>query len=766
MSVASLRERIIAEMRVCHQGHYAYPAVAAWDVDGELSDSDTLAEIMARGIFPEITDTDPNDWRESVLGLWDPSSSLPPAPAVGDRYISTGTGNGWQINNIYEWDGAEWIAFVPDEGCTAWDEYEDVHRTFFEDTWRETPPGAHVHDANDIVAGTIAVARGGTNIGSYTTGNYLRAQSSSALEQRTPAQVRGDIGAAAASHTHGWNDITATPTTLQGYGITGGDFTADVTFANAKKLRWKESGGASVDALWVAADNVMHLGQSLIIKTGGHLEIGPSLTLGAFYNTTSYNAVLSRDNTTGNVTLGAATHMTQIAGTAVGVGTDSPESELHTHRGSGTTCYNRVSVGAYSTAWGIDTHVAAEVRYSNYIGNSRTTFWLYTGPNVYNRFSIWHDGKIGAGMATPDWDLHLGPYLIDPDYNASLQNKSTVIGVSSSNGTSVYTAKFDMTNAGLLQIGNTAGNANTVLYANNGYTRALAIRGDRNAASFFSGESTTKWDWSTSYQAVEFGNHAAVMTNATTPYAAYMAGLFYDGAYKHSVDGYGAIFGISSGAFYWHNTTSGTTPNAATLIERMRLDVNGHLGIGVAPPTSNSGYNHVYVATFDIMGHKTVGAAYLCNNCYHDGGNWRSRLTDQAAILLFENDGSLKYYATADAVTAGNVLTNFAERFKIGADAKVTITRVNTSDSFLRCDDSVAGQNRFDVSGSGAVTIGNSTTAGGLTLWGNMISSGYASVGGYLKVLSMKSGTSQAGAGAAAGELWYHSSTYVVYMGV
>ena len=49
----------------------------------------------------------------------------------------------------------------------------------------------------------LTVGNGGTGITSYTTGNYLRAASASTLEQRTPAQVLADIGAATSSHTHG-----------------------------------------------------------------------------------------------------------------------------------------------------------------------------------------------------------------------------------------------------------------------------------------------------------------------------------------------------------------------------------------------------------------------------------------------------------------------------------------------------------------------------------------------------------------------------------
>lgn len=65
-------------------------------------------------------------------------------------------------------------------------------------------PLAHNHAASDINSGTLGVARGGTGIASFTAGNYLRASASTTLEQRTPAQVLSDIGAAASSHTHSY----------------------------------------------------------------------------------------------------------------------------------------------------------------------------------------------------------------------------------------------------------------------------------------------------------------------------------------------------------------------------------------------------------------------------------------------------------------------------------------------------------------------------------------------------------------------------------
>lgn len=45
------------------------------------------------------------------------------------------------------------------------------------------------------VSGTLPATNGGTGINSYTTGNFLYANTATTLAQRTPTEVRGDIGA-------------------------------------------------------------------------------------------------------------------------------------------------------------------------------------------------------------------------------------------------------------------------------------------------------------------------------------------------------------------------------------------------------------------------------------------------------------------------------------------------------------------------------------------------------------------------------------------
>lgn len=74
-----------------------------------------------------------------------------------------------------------------------------------------TGAGANITglNASNLSTGTVAVARGGTGANSYTVGGYIYASGVTTLSQRLPADVRTDIGAAAAAHTHAAADIVS-----------------------------------------------------------------------------------------------------------------------------------------------------------------------------------------------------------------------------------------------------------------------------------------------------------------------------------------------------------------------------------------------------------------------------------------------------------------------------------------------------------------------------------------------------------------------------
>lgn len=80
--------------------------------------------------------------------------------------------------------------------------------TSFDGSANISIPVTAINVGHTGVTGTLGVDHGGTGISSYTANNYIRAAGATTLEQRTPAQVRADIGAAASAHSHALGDLS------------------------------------------------------------------------------------------------------------------------------------------------------------------------------------------------------------------------------------------------------------------------------------------------------------------------------------------------------------------------------------------------------------------------------------------------------------------------------------------------------------------------------------------------------------------------------
>ena len=72
------------------------------------------------------------DWKESVLDIVPIASGV---QSTDNRYIASATGGGWTINQIYEWDGSQWVNDPVDEGAAAWVEDEDGVYVFNGTAW-------------------------------------------------------------------------------------------------------------------------------------------------------------------------------------------------------------------------------------------------------------------------------------------------------------------------------------------------------------------------------------------------------------------------------------------------------------------------------------------------------------------------------------------------------------------------------------------------------------------------------------------------------
>ena len=160
------------------------------------------------------------------------------------------------------------------------------------------------------VDGTLPATSGGTGFDSFTTGNYLRAATTTTLEERTPVEVRGDIGAT----TVGGNIFTLTnPSAISFIRINANnsvDALSAADFKSALSLNDVENTALST---WAGSTNITTLGT---VTTGTWNGTQVAVSHGGTGATTAADA---REN------LGATTKITQN----VGNGTDLSYTVTH-----------------------------------------------------------------------------------------------------------------------------------------------------------------------------------------------------------------------------------------------------------------------------------------------------------------------------------------------------------------------------------------------------------------------------------------------------
>ena len=102
---------------------------------------------------------------------------------------------------------------------------------------------------------------------------------------------------------------------------------------------------------------------------------------------------------------------------------------------------------------------------------------------------------------------------------------------------------------------------------------------------------------------------------------------------------------------------SGTANTAVTLVEAMRIDSSGNVGIGVTPSAWGSGAGAIQtVNNAFFTGYGNSG--YIGQNAYRDGsGTWRYQATNPAARYgVGQGDGSFEWSRAASG-TAGAAIT-------------------------------------------------------------------------------------------------------------
>jgi hypothetical protein len=139
----------------------------ASDSDSILSTQRAIKQYISNSITYNV------NWLPSVLNFWDASSALPISPVFQDAYICYISGNGWLINDIYRFNGLNWIQSVPNEGDTVYLTQIDYTYNFNGSSW------------NNI----------GLSITQFTTGNFVSTNESTSVTNGTVV-ISGGIGVA------------------------------------------------------------------------------------------------------------------------------------------------------------------------------------------------------------------------------------------------------------------------------------------------------------------------------------------------------------------------------------------------------------------------------------------------------------------------------------------------------------------------------------------------------------------------------------------
>lgn len=171
-------------------------------------------------------------------------------------------------------------------------------------------------DVGSATAGTLAVARGGTGIASYTTNNYIRASGSTSLEQRTPSQVLSDIGAAASSHNHDSRYMIivehgSTGSTARPAGATAVYWIGSVEPVNAEDgdIWYNSEEGTSQTLDGLANVTITSNSTGEILKWNGSVWVNNTLAEAGIASATEVSIVVVHGSTAGTARPAGAAHV-------------------------------------------------------------------------------------------------------------------------------------------------------------------------------------------------------------------------------------------------------------------------------------------------------------------------------------------------------------------------------------------------------------------------------------------------------------------------
>jgi hypothetical protein len=229
-------------------------------------------------------------------------------------------------------------------------------------------------------------------------------------------------------------------------------------------------------------------------------------------------------------------------------------------------------------------------------------------------------------------------------------------------------------------------------------------------------------------------------TSSPSSYSAKLAVFDGDFALAKEFSGakikwFSTISGVSENAFIQSvsdgiTTTTGqilfgTRNTGGTLAERMRLDKDGNLGLGVTPSAWNSAYK-VFQFGRDaaIWGQTTDASTVYSSNAFLDsGGGFKYISTDFASYYAQTN--SVHSWAVAPSGTAGNAIT-FTQAMTLDASGRLLVGRTSSDSNgyFLQLNGTSGSQAGMLMTYAGVGSAAIWENSSGALVFGNDGASG------------------------------------------